>query len=150
MENFKYLGAIISKEGSKPEILSQQLFLVWSSYGGTRTSRLLLRLSWCGRSADLPSFMPVRAGPWQQKSREEMRCYRRPEYFLQRPCDERGGSQQNPECNWSAWWSPNHGKEKETQMVMPHLKILGHGEDNSAGDSERSKKERKKEKEMGR
>ena len=33
-------------------------------YGGTGTSRLLLRLSY------LPSFMPVRAGPWQQKSRE--------------------------------------------------------------------------------
>ena len=72
------------------------------------------------------------------------------EYFLQRPCDERGGSQQNPECNWSAWWSPNHGKEKETQMVWPHLKILGHGEDNSGGDSERSKKERTTEEEMGR
>ena len=28
-------------------------------------------------------------------------------------------------------------------MVLPHLKILGHGEDNSAGGSERSKKERK-------
>ena len=28
-------------------------------------------------------------------------------------------------------------------MVWPHLKILGHGEDNSAGDSERRKKERK-------
>ena len=41
----------------------------------------------------------------------EMRCYRRPEYF---------------ECSWNAWWSPDHGKEKETQMVWPHLKILGH------------------------
>ena len=29
-------------------------------------------------------------------------------------------------------------------MVWPHLKILGHGEDNSARGSERSKKERKK------
>ena len=29
-------------------------------------------------------------------------------------------------------------------MVWPHLKILGHGEDSSAGNSERSKKERKK------
>ena len=29
-------------------------------------------------------------------------------------------------------------------MVWPHLKILWHGEDNSAGDSERSKKERKR------
>ena len=35
-------------------------------------------------------------------------------------------------------------------MVWSHLKILGLGEDNSAGDSERSKKERKKEEEMGR
>ena len=35
-------------------------------------------------------------------------------------------------------------------MVWSHLKILGHGEDNSAGDSERSKKEGKTEEEMGR
>ena len=42
----------------------------WRSYGGTRTPRLLLKLIWCGHSSYLPSFMPVRAGPWQQKSRE--------------------------------------------------------------------------------
>ena len=35
-------------------------------------------------------------------------------------------------------------------MVWPHLKILRHGEGNSAGDSERSKKARKSEEEMGR
>ena len=35
-------------------------------------------------------------------------------------------------------------------MVWPHLKILWHGENNSAGDSERSKKERKTKEEMGR
>ena len=35
-------------------------------------------------------------------------------------------------------------------MVWPHLKIFGYVEDNSAGDSERSKKERKTEEEMGR
>ena len=35
-------------------------------------------------------------------------------------------------------------------MVWPHLKILGHGEDNAAEDSERSKKERKAEEVMGR
>ena len=44
----------------------------------------------------------------------------------------------------------NHGKETEIQMVWPHLKILWHGENNSAGDSERSKKEGKTEEEMGR
>ena len=40
--------------------------------------------------------------------------------------------------------------ETDTQMVGPHLKILWHGEDNSAGNSERSKRERKTEEEMGR
>ena len=34
--------------------------------------------------------------------------------------------------------------------VPDHLNVLLHGEDNSAGDSERSKKERKAEEEMGR
>ena len=51
VENFKYLGAIISYEGSKPEILSRiaQTTAALSRqkiiYGGTGTSRLLLRLS---------------------------------------------------------------------------------------------------------
>ena len=35
-------------------------------------------------------------------------------------------------------------------MVRPHLKMLWHGEDNSARDSEKSKKERKIEEEIGR
>ena len=35
-------------------------------------------------------------------------------------------------------------------MEWPHLKILCHGEDNSARDNERSEKERKTEEEMGR
>ena len=33
-------------------------------------------------------------------------------------------------------------------MVWPHLKILWHGEDSFAGDSERNKKKRKTEEEM--
>ena len=35
-------------------------------------------------------------------------------------------------------------------MVWPHLKILWHDEDNSGRDSERSKRERKTEEQMGR
>ena len=43
-----------------------------------------------------------------------------------------------------------HDEETETQMVWSRLEIRWHGEDNCAGDSERSKKERKTEEEMGR
>ena len=40
-------------------------------------------LSWCERSSYLPSFMPMRARPWQQKSKEGSKllrfsCYRAP------------------------------------------------------------------------
>ena len=50
MENFKYLGVIISNEGSKPKILS-------------RIAQATAALS---RSRSyLPSFMHVRAGPSQ-------------------------------------------------------------------------------------
>ena len=75
VENFKYLGATISNEGSKPEILFRiaqttvalsRLKIIWRD----KTSRFLLRLSWCERSFYLSSFMLVRAGPWQQKSRK--------------------------------------------------------------------------------
>ena len=36
-------------------------------------------------------------------------------------------------------WSVNHGEEAKIQMEWPHLKILWHGRENSAGDSEMSK-----------
>ena len=54
----------------------QQLLLDWRSYGGTRTSRLLLRLSWCGRSSYPSSLMPVRAGHWQTNSKEGSKPWR--------------------------------------------------------------------------
>ena len=40
----------------------------------------------------------------------------------------------------------NHGKETETQIVWPHHKILWHGEDNSARNSERSKRRERQKK----
>ena len=83
------------------QLRQQQLFLDWRSYGGTRTSRLLLM-----RTLILSTFLypceswTLTAEIERKIQALEMRCY----HFLQRPCDERGGSQQNPECNWSAWY----------------------------------------------
>ena len=160
VENLKYLGAIISNKGSKPEILSRiaqttaalsRLKIIWRDKNISLASKVKLM-----RMLILSTFLyaceswTLTAEIERRIQAHEMRCYRKTsEHFLQRPCDERGGSQQNPKCNWSAWGSPNHGKEMETQMVWPHLKILWHGEDSSARDSERSQ-ERKTEEEMGR
>ena len=71
VENFKYLGSIISNEGSKPETLPgivqttaalSRLRIIWRDKN--------ISLSWCWRSSYLHSFIPVRAGPWQQNSKE--------------------------------------------------------------------------------
>ena len=75
VENFKYLGAISSNEGSKPEILSRKaqataalsrLKIIWRDKNILLASKVKLM-----RTLILsPSFLPVRAEPWQQKSRE--------------------------------------------------------------------------------
>ena len=122
MENFKYLGAIISNEGSKPEILSRiaqttaalsRLKIIWRDKNISLASKVklmwtLIYLSLCLWELDLDSRNREKdPSPWDEMLQETS------EHFLQRPCDERGGSQQNPECNWSAWWSPNHGKKRK-------------------------------------
>ena len=159
MENFKYLGAIISNEGSKPEILSRiaqttaalsRLKIIWRDKNISLASKVKLM-----RTLILSTFLyaceswTLTAEIDRRIQALEMRCYRR---LLNISYKDHVTNEEvrNWIQNAIAWWSPNHGKETETQMVWPHLKILWHGEDNSTGDSERSKKERKTEEEMGR
>ena len=63
----EYLGAIISNEGSKPEVLSRiakttaalsRLKIIWRDRNILLASKVKLM-----RSSYLPSFMPVKAGP---------------------------------------------------------------------------------------
>ena len=105
VENFKYLEAIISNEGSKPEILSRiaqttaalsRLKIIWRDKNISLASKV--KLMWM---RILSTFLYA-CENWTLTAKKErriqaleMRCYRR-------LCDERGGSQQNPECNWSA------------------------------------------------
>ena len=67
VENFKYLGAIISNEGAKPEILSRKaqttaalsrLKIIWRDKNNSLASKVKLI-----RSSYPPSFMSVRSGP---------------------------------------------------------------------------------------
>ena len=77
---------VYTNEGSKPEVLSRiaqttaalsRLKIMWRDKNISLASTVKLM-----QMLILSTFMPVRAGPWQQKSREEskplrMRCYRR-------------------------------------------------------------------------
>ena len=107
------LGAIISNEVSKPWILSRiaqtkaslsRLKMIWRNKNISLASTVKLM-----RTLILATFLyaceswTLTAEIERRIQALEMRCYKETsEHFLQRPCDERGGSQQNPECNWSA------------------------------------------------
>ena len=110
VENFKYLGAIISNEGSKPETLSR--------IAQTTASLSRLKIIWRDKNISLASKVKL------------MRMLILSTFLYA-----------------SESWTLTAEIERRIQALE---KILGHGEDNSAGDSERSKKERKTEEEMGR
>ena len=77
VENFKYLGAITSNEGPTLEFLSKiaqttaalfRLKIICRDKNISLASKVKLMRTLILSAA--PSFMPVRARPWQQKSRE--------------------------------------------------------------------------------
>ena len=130
MENFKYLGAIISSEGSKPDILSRiaqttaalsRLKIIWKDKNISLASKVKLMRTLISTLLYTCKSWTLTAEIERRIQALEMRCYRRlsdySEHFPQRTCDERGGSQQNPECSWSAWWSPNHGNGNSDGMA---------------------------------
>ena len=161
MENFKYLVAIISNEGPKPEILSRidqtttsfsRLKIIWRDKNISLASKVKLM-----RTLILSTFLYAYES-WTSTAEIErriqaleMRCYRR---LLNISCKDHVTNEEVRNRIQNAVGVHvdllTMVKKRKTQMVWPHLKILWHGEDSSVGDSERSKKERKTEEEMTR
>ena len=152
MENFKYFVAIISNDGSKPEILSRiaqtaaalsRLKIIWRDKSISLASKVKLM-----RTLILSTFLYV-CESWtliaeieRRIQALEMRCYRR---LLNISYKDHVTNKEVRNRIQNAI-----GVHDDLLTKRIHLKILGYGEDSSAGDSERSKKERKREEEMGR
>ena len=111
VENFKYLGAIISNEGSKPEILSRiaqataafsRLKIIWRDKSISLASKVKLM-----RTLILSTFLyaceslTLTAEIERRIQALEMRCYRR---LLNISYKDHVTNEEvrNPECNWSA------------------------------------------------
>ena len=159
VDNFKYLGAITSNKGSKPEILSR--------IAQTTTALSRLKIIWRDKNISLSSKVKLMRSPilttfvyacesWSLTAEIkrriqalEMRCYRRllnisyKDHVTNKEVRNRFQNATGVHDDLLTM------VKKWKQMVWPHLKILWHGEDNSAGDSERSK-DRMTEDEMGR
>ena len=87
-------------------------------------SRLLLSSSGCGRTSYLlfSSFMPWELDPYSRTRKKDPSPWadellETSEHFLQRPCNEWGGSRQSPKSNWSAFWHTNRGEKAEAEVL---------------------------------
>ena len=80
----------------------------------------------------------------------EMRCYRKIlRILLQRPCYQRGSPCQDQAGNRTTRRPPDHRKEMQTEVVWKCLLFIRTGQNHLARHSERGKKTRQTEKEVG-
>ena len=70
-------------------------------------------------------------------------------HLIQRPCYQRGSLRQDPAGNWPTW-RPDHRKETQTEVVWTWLLFIRYSQNHLARHSERGKKTRQTEKEVGR
>ena len=150
MENLKYLGAIISDQGLKPEILPRiaqrmaalsRLKIIWWDKNISLLRFILSTFLYACESWTLTAEIERRLQAL------EMRCYRRLQNISYK--DHVMNEEVRSRIQNAIGVHDDLTKVKKRKL-RPHLKILWHGEDNSAGDSERSKKERTAEEELGR
>ena len=71
-------------------------------------------------------------------------------HLIQRPCYQQGSSCQDPAGNRTTWRLPDHGKETQTAVVWSCLLYIRSGQSHLARHSERGKKTRQTEEEVGR
>ena len=159
VENFNYFRAIISNKGSKPEILSRiaqttaalsRLKIIWRDKNISLASKV--KLMW---TLILSTFLyaceswTLTAEVERRIQALEMRCYRR---FLNISYKDHVMNEEvhNRIQNEIGVHDDLLTLIKNWKLrLSSHLKILWHGEDYSAGDSEKSKL-RKTEEQMGR
>ena len=157
--SFKYLGSVIADEGSKPEILSRiaqttaaltRLKPVWNDRSISLSSKIRLMRSL------VTSIFLYACEPWtitaeleRRIQAMEMRCYRkilRISYKDHVTSEEvRAKIQQRTTRR-----PPDHRKETQTAVVGSYLPFINSGQTHFARLSERGKKTRQKEEEVGR
>ena len=161
VKRFKYLGAIITDEGSNPDILARiaqataalaKLKTIWNDRNIALSSKIRLM-----RSLVMSIFLyaceswTLTAETEKKIQAMEMRCLRKLLGITYREhiTTERG-PKQNSASHWTTRRPPDHNQTTKTEMVRPHKKINRACQDGHARYSPRREKTRQAEKEMGR
>ena len=155
----KYLGSVITDEGSKPEILSRiaqttaaltRLKPVWNDRSISLSSKIVL----CAPLSHPSSYMLVTHGPSQQNCRKQYKSGNEvlPQdttHLIQRPCYQRGSPCQDPAGNRTTRRPPDDRKETQTAVVWTCLPFIRSGQNHLARYIERGKKTRQTEEVVG-
>ena len=150
--SFKYMGSVITDEGSKPEILSRtaqttaaltRLKPVWSDRSISLSSKIQLMRS-------LFTSMEIHQSSKKNTSYGNKVLPQDTTHLIQRPCYQRGSPCQDPAGNWTSQRPPDHCKETQTAVVWSCLPFITSGQNHLARHSERGKKTRQTEEEVGR
>ena len=124
----------------------------------TRVFLSVRRYKWCA-SLSLPSpCMLVNHGPSQQSSKAPKKntshgnevLPQDTTHLIQRPCYQRGSQCKDPAGNRTTRRPPDHCKETQTAVVWSWLPFIRSGQNHLAKHSERGKKTRLTEEEVGR
>ena len=125
----------------------------------TRVFLSVPRYGWCTPLSHPSSRKLVNHGPSQQSSKEEnnlrameMRCYRKILHISYKDHNyyQRESPCQDPAGNQTTRRPPDHRKEMQTAVVWTCLLFIRFGQNHLAGHSERGKKTRQTEEEVGR
>ena len=116
---------------------------------------LIPRYDWCAALSHPSSCLRVNHGPSQQSSEKEYKPWNEvlPQdttHLLQRPCYQRGSPCQDPAGTRTTRRPHDHGKETQTAVVWSCVKFIRSGQNHPARHSERGKKTRQIEEEVGR
>ena len=149
--SFKYLGAIVRDEGSKPEVLSR---IAQATAALTKLKPILRdnNISLGSKVKLMRSFaisiflhacesLTLTEELEKRTQAFEMRCYRR---LLNISCYQWGGSQKDSNSHWRIRRTPDPRKEMEAKNVWPCFKVFWSSKDNATGHSERKKKMRRR------
>ena len=138
--SFKYLGSVITDEGSKPEILSRI----------AQTTEALTRLKTvCNDRGISLSSVSVLSSAKKNISHGNEVLQQDTMHLMQRPCNQQGSPCQDPAVNRTTR-RPDHRKKTQTAVVWTCLPFIRSGQNLLASHSERGTKTRQTEEEVGR
>ena len=161
VSSFKYQGAIVSDEGSKPEALSMiaqttaavtKLKVIWNDKNIAISSKIrLMRSLVMSILLYACEMWTITADIERRIQALEMRCFCKTSRFLvQRSHNQWGSKSQNWKRHRAIWRPPGFSEKTHTEVIRARHTIIWTGQDYPTGNSSRRETKWQTEETMGR